>query len=69
MRTGLLVTLLPLLLGGVFLIVLDVWLFGRGGYQATISYEVLQASRTHPVIPLLVGLVTGLLFGHLFWSQ
>jgi hypothetical protein len=66
---ALLTTLFVLLAGAVFLILYDVYLAWTGGYEATISCQTLRASRQYPVIPLLVGFVVGLLFGHLFWSQ
>jgi hypothetical protein len=62
-------TLGVVLLGALALIVYDVFLAITAGPGATISWQTLQASRQHPIIPLLVGFVVGLLFGHLFWSQ
>ena len=69
MKTGLLVSLLCLLVFATVMIVADIILALHGGYKATISWETWQASKTHPVIPLLCGFIVGLLFGHLFWSQ
>jgi hypothetical protein len=66
---ALLTTLVVLLVGAVALIVYDIYLVATGGPEATISWQTLQASRQHPIIPLLVGFIVGLLFGHLFWSQ
>jgi hypothetical protein len=63
------VILFTLLLGAAWLIVWDIYLFHTGGHEATISWQVLTVSRKHPVVPLLVGFVVGLLGGHLFWSQ
>jgi hypothetical protein len=48
---------------------LDVWLYGRGGYHATISYMFLTAAERWPVVSFVVGLALGLLGGHLFWPQ
>ncbi len=61
-----LVTVLAALLG---LVGYDIYLALRGGYPATISYQILQVSRAEPIIPLLVGLILGILLGHLFWPQ
>jgi hypothetical protein len=62
-------TLSVLLLGAIILIVWDVIAALNWGYEATISCQTLRVSQQHPIIPLALGLVTGLLFGHLFWSQ
>jgi len=35
----------------------------------TISEYVWAAAYKHPLIPLLIGLVTGGLFGHFFWQR
>ncbi len=51
------------------LIVLDiVWATDKLPHN-TISAITLDTSRKHPILPLLVGLVLGILFGHLFWPQ
>lgn len=47
------------------LICWDVFAYIHWGYTGTISYDVLTASLKHPLIPLLVGIVSG----HLFWPQ
>jgi hypothetical protein len=65
----LVVTLLVILIGFTGLIVYDVYLAAQGGYENTISYLCLQAARREPLLPLVVGLVLGLLLGHLFWPQ
>jgi len=62
-------TLVTLLVGAVVLIVYDIWLLHIGGSEATISWQTLQFSRKHPIVPLLTGFIAGLLGGHLFWSQ
>lgn len=49
----------------VILIGLDIFAAVRWGYQGTISYDVLTASKSHPIIALIVGIV----IGHLFWPQ
>jgi hypothetical protein len=65
----LVITLLVILIGFTGLIVYDVYLAAQGGYENTISYRCLQAARREPLLPLVVGLVLGLLLGHLFWPQ
>lgn len=68
MEVGISVLLITVLVAGGFLIAVDAWLAIRGGYDATMTAQVRRASRNSPVIPLLVGLVIGLLLGHLFWG-
>ena len=65
----LVITLLVILIGFTGLIIYDVYLAAQGGYENTISYRCLQAARREPLLPLVVGLVLGLLLGHLFWPQ
>jgi hypothetical protein len=43
----------------------DVYAAIRWGYTGTISYDVLQASLRHPIIPFAAGVIAG----HLFWNQ
>lgn len=69
MRSPLLVTLLVLLAVAVLLIGYDVWLYWQGGAKATISWHTYLASRTEPIIPLTIGLILGILLGHLFWPN
>jgi hypothetical protein len=66
---ALVVTLLVTLLAVITLVVFDVYLAVKGGYFATISYQVLAAAREEPIIPLVLGLVLGILMGHIFWPQ
>jgi hypothetical protein len=47
----------------------DVWTYAQRGYQTTISYMLLSAARERPIVAALIGLVVGILFGHLFWPQ
>ncbi len=49
--------------------VYDGWTFARRGYQTTISYLLLSAARKRPIVAALIGLLVGILFGHLFWPQ
>jgi hypothetical protein len=65
----LLVTLLVILAAAALLGVYDVWLFARGGVASTISHQVLAHAREAPILPLAVGLILGILLGHLFWPQ
>lgn len=37
----------------------------RWGYTGTISYDILIASKSHPIIAFAIGIVAG----HLFWQQ
>ena len=66
---ALVVTLITLLTAVLGLVAYDVYLAVRWGSEATISYQLLQASRAEPIIPLALGLVLGILLGHLFWPQ
>jgi len=68
-RYPLLVTLCVVLLSGAALILYDIWLCWRGGAAATISWHAYLAARDEPIIPLVLGLVIGILFGHLFWPN
>ncbi len=47
----------------------DVWTYRRRGYETTISYMLLTAARSRPIVAALIGLAVGILFGHLFWPQ
>ena len=49
----------------VLLIVWDVYAYLAGGSQATISRVTLAFAGEHPVVPFLIGVVSG----HLFWPQ
>jgi hypothetical protein len=69
MRHTLVVTLLTVLAAGVWLICYDVFLVWHYGVEQTISWQTYQAARSEPIIPLLLGLAVGILFGHLFWPQ
>jgi hypothetical protein len=61
---------LAVVLGCVLLLVgYDVYLHATGGYRATISHLLLEASRRQPLIPLFIGLALGILLGHLYWPQ
>lgn len=61
------VSLCVLLVAALVLIVYDIWLLGSGGSAATISWQTYLAAAKEPIIPLLLGLVIGLLLGHIFW--
>lgn len=69
MRYPLLVTLFVILACAFVLIGYDVWLYWYGGTKATISWHTYLASRTEPIIPLAIGLILGILLGHLFWPN
>lgn len=69
LRHPLLVTLFVILTAATILIVFDVWLYGKGGAGATISWQTYQAARREPIIPIVIAFVVGVLFGHLFWPQ
>jgi hypothetical protein len=66
---ALVVTLIVVLLAFFGLVVFDVYLAVKLGYEATISYQTLQFAREEPILPLVLGLVLGLLLGHIFWPQ
>ena len=69
MKHTLAVTLAVLLAGGIFLIAYDVWLVANFGVEQTISWRTYTAAKSEPIIPLILGLIVGILFGHLFWPQ
>jgi hypothetical protein len=57
---------------GIFLLaisavvmIFDIYMFARHGEENTISYVILHASMSNPIIPFTVGI----LMGHLFWRQ
>jgi hypothetical protein len=43
----------------------DLFAVAKWGYTGTISYDVLSASKNHPIIPFAIGIIAG----HFFWSQ
>ena len=49
----------------IFLVVWDGYAAMRWGYTGTISFDILTASKAHPIIPLAMGIV----LGHLTWPQ
>lgn len=51
--------------GGGLLV--DVFLIRKGGEPNSISFRTSMWSMKYPMIPFMVGLVIGLLGGHLFW--
>ena len=65
----LIVTLIVLLVAFLGLVIFDIYLAASAGYCATISYQTLAAAKQEPIIPLIVGLVLGMLLGHIFWPQ
>jgi len=66
---ALIVTLIVLLAVVAGLVAFDIYLAVTGGYPATISYQALQAAREEPIIAVVLGLVLGILIGHIFWPQ
>jgi hypothetical protein len=44
----------------------DIWLLVRHGESATITHQLGLLARAHPVIPYLVGVLSGVLAGHLW---
>ena len=69
MRYPLLITLCLLLICATLIIGYDIWLDWRGGAKATISWHTFMASQADPIIPLAIGLILGILLGHLFWPN
>jgi hypothetical protein len=59
------VTTWIILVIGLMIGVVDVWLLVRLGHEATISHQLLLASRNYPIVPFLFGV----LMGHLFFPQ
>jgi TRAP-type C4-dicarboxylate transport system permease small subunit len=66
-RSKMIVTLTTWVLAGTLLVIggYDVWALIWAGEEFTVSHTILELSRAHPLVPLLVGL----LLGHLFWPQ
>lgn len=53
----------------ISLLTYDLIVYFKGGNEATLSKVILDTSKDWPIIPLLIGLLFGLLSGHLFWPQ
>jgi hypothetical protein len=53
-----------LLLGAIDLAAALHW-----GQEGTISWQLLQLARRHPIVAFLLGFGGGILIGHLFWPQ
>lgn len=68
-RYPLLVSLFVVLAAAVVLIAYDVWLCWNGGAKATISWHTYLAACSEPIIPFAIGLILGVLAGHLFWPN
>lgn len=50
----------------IFLIAaFDVFIFIKGGTEATISWMIFEWSHAHPVVPFCFGFI----MGHLFWQM
>ena len=49
----------------VLVIAFDVYVYTRGGTDATVSWAIFSVSYRHPMIPFSVGV----LCGHLFWQM
>lgn len=47
----------------------DLTAYLHGGNDATISRTILDTAREYPLFPLVIGLMVGLLLGHLFLPQ
>lgn len=54
-----LITVVTMLIGW------DIYAVLRWGYAGTISFDILTASKNHPIIAFAIGVVAG----HLFWTQ
>jgi hypothetical protein len=53
----------------VIILILDFYLYAKGGTEATLSAKIAKKAYELPLLPLLLGLVFGLLGGHLFWQM
>ncbi len=58
-------TLAFILLVVIVCIAFDVFIAAKHGGTATISWQLYTVSKTYPIIPLLVGLVVGHIFGQM----
>ena len=58
-------TIATILLAVVGLSLFDVYIFWRGGTEATISWTIFEWSHKYPMIPFAVGV----LCGHFFWQM
>lgn len=56
---------------GLFFLALLIWtvMAGQVAKRSTVSSWLLDTWRRYPVIPLIVGMVLGVLFGHWAWPQ
>ena len=69
MPFGLNLFVTTLIASAVFLGVVDGFLYWTGGSPATISFQVLEASQRYPGIVFVIGLLIGILIGHLLFPQ
>ena len=58
---------IPVLVAAILLI--DVYLFSKGGTKATLSAKIATRCYKMPFLPFIVGLLIGILCGHLFWQM
>lgn len=47
----------------------DLWVWRKGGGDATISKILLNAAKKYPIVAVAFGIAIGVLLGHLFWPQ
>jgi hypothetical protein len=63
------ITVAVILLAAPVILGIDYLLYLAGGNRATISRTLLDFSKRWPIVPLLFGVGTGILLGHLFVPQ
>lgn len=64
---GVVLTIILLMFIAVLVIVWDTVITYALGQHNTVSRVLWHYGRVYPVIPLMLGLGLGMVFGHLFW--
>lgn len=53
----------------VLILIYDVWAIIEGGAEASISALLIKSAYEMPFMTYMIGLINGILIGHLFWRM